>query len=263
MDPGFDRIRRGKARSVLVIRVHPREFPNKREGVLSDHAGLLRRRSRSCRTTPGQLAHGERIPLRSGHDHGRVRQRLVERRKGDVLLGIPVVLYSPQLVLYPPSLNYVGTTKMEYFSQIERALEDGWNVERSAGPIVGTPSNFVTRPSTSRTASPETSTRHSSSRCCAKSIKAVAPTMEQERMPAPRETPVGRRNDKRCDPWACRQWIWICRHPPFRSRRRRPCFGAKNSGWLVDGLYGSARNLQNNALADKLRAYATDSGHVD
>jgi hypothetical protein len=41
-----------------------------------------------------------------------------------------VVLYSNDLTLYPPNLNYVGTTKPEYFRQIEQALDDGWDPER-------------------------------------------------------------------------------------------------------------------------------------
>jgi len=45
-------------------------------------------------------------------------------------LGLPVVLYSRDLTLYPANLNYVGTTEVEYFQMIERALRDGWDPER-------------------------------------------------------------------------------------------------------------------------------------
>jgi hypothetical protein len=45
-------------------------------------------------------------------------------------LGLPVVLYSNDLTLYPSSLNYVGTTEPEYFRKIEQALSDGWDPER-------------------------------------------------------------------------------------------------------------------------------------
>jgi hypothetical protein len=45
------------------------------------------------------------------------------------LFGLPVVIYSPELVFYPSDLNYVGTTEKDYFAQIERALMDGWSLE--------------------------------------------------------------------------------------------------------------------------------------
>jgi hypothetical protein len=45
-------------------------------------------------------------------------------------LGLPVVLYSHDLTLYPADLNYVGTTEVEYFQKIEQALRDGWDPER-------------------------------------------------------------------------------------------------------------------------------------
>jgi hypothetical protein len=45
-------------------------------------------------------------------------------------LGLPVVLYSNDLTLYPPDLNYVGTTQAEYFGQVDRAVKDGWDAAR-------------------------------------------------------------------------------------------------------------------------------------
>jgi hypothetical protein len=47
------------------------------------------------------------------------------------LLGIPTVIYSPDLVFYAEDLNYVGVTEEEYFRQVERAMADGWNIENS------------------------------------------------------------------------------------------------------------------------------------
>jgi hypothetical protein len=47
------------------------------------------------------------------------------------LLGIPTVIYSPDLVFYPEDLNFVGTTVTDYLAAIECALAAGWSAERS------------------------------------------------------------------------------------------------------------------------------------
>jgi hypothetical protein len=41
-----------------------------------------------------------------------------------------VVLYSEELTVYPPELNYVGTTEASYVDKIEQALREGWSPER-------------------------------------------------------------------------------------------------------------------------------------
>jgi hypothetical protein len=46
------------------------------------------------------------------------------------LLGLPVVLFSAQQQVYPPDLNYVGSSAHDYFAKIEQALAEGWSTER-------------------------------------------------------------------------------------------------------------------------------------
>ncbi|OGD75361.1 hypothetical protein A2228_00765 [Candidatus Collierbacteria bacterium RIFOXYA2_FULL_46_10] len=46
------------------------------------------------------------------------------------LLGLPVVLYSKDLILYPADLNYLAKNKNDYFRKIETALKNGWNYNR-------------------------------------------------------------------------------------------------------------------------------------
>jgi hypothetical protein len=46
------------------------------------------------------------------------------------LLGIPVVLYAPDLAFYPPDLGFWGTTSADYFAAIDRALAEGWSFDR-------------------------------------------------------------------------------------------------------------------------------------
>ena len=50
--------------------------------------------------------------------------------KDMALLGIPTVIYSDEILLYPTELNYFGDTLESYFSAIERALRDGWSAEK-------------------------------------------------------------------------------------------------------------------------------------
>jgi hypothetical protein len=115
----------------LLIRVHPREFPNKRERVLSEHAKTLMSvmtdlppNARVNWPTDGislfDLANVADVFANGWSSAG----------KEVAWLGLPVVLYSPDLVLYSSELNYVGNTQAEYFAQMQRALADGWSPER-------------------------------------------------------------------------------------------------------------------------------------
>jgi hypothetical protein len=115
----------------LLIRVHPREFPNKREGVKSEHAKMLEKVFKNLpanvkinwptdKISIYDLAQETDVFLNAWSTVG------VEMS----LLGIPVVLYSKDLILYPPDLNYVGINRKDYFAKIELALKDGWSPEK-------------------------------------------------------------------------------------------------------------------------------------
>lgn len=56
---------------------------------------------------------------------------MVKAGKEMTLLGIPTVIFSPDLVYYPADLNYVGDSPEHYFEQIGQALADGWSAENS------------------------------------------------------------------------------------------------------------------------------------
>ncbi len=115
----------------LVIRVHPREFPNKREAVLSDHAKMLQE---ALVTLPPNVKVNWPTDNISLYDLASVTDVFANAwssaGKEMAWLGLPVVLYSPGLALYPANLNYVGVTEVEYFQQIEQALRDGWDPNR-------------------------------------------------------------------------------------------------------------------------------------
>lgn len=116
----------------LVIRVHPREFPNRRDARLSQHARLLQQVLNELPPnaavnwpTDGismyDLADQTDVFLNSWSSVGKEMS----------LLGIPVVIYSRELVFYPAELNYLGPTREQYFAAIERALAEGWSLERA------------------------------------------------------------------------------------------------------------------------------------
>jgi hypothetical protein len=116
----------------LLIRVHPRELPNKRESVKSEHARLLEaelsRLPANCRVNwPSDGL--------SLYDVMEITDVCVNSwstaGKEMSLFGIPTVIYSPDLVFYAQDLNYVGETAEAYFRAVEQALDDGWNAEIS------------------------------------------------------------------------------------------------------------------------------------
>jgi hypothetical protein len=116
----------------VLVRVHPREFPNKRDSVKSEHARLLEAAltglPANCRVNwPSDglslydVAEITDVCLNSWSTAGKEMS----------LLGIPTVIYAPDLVFYAAELNYVGTTPQTYFEAVERALADGWSVSHA------------------------------------------------------------------------------------------------------------------------------------
>ncbi len=115
----------------LVIRVHPRELPNKRENVTSEHAMALVSIFEELPSNAVVNWPGENISL---YDLAGITDVFLNAwsaaGKEMSMLGIPVVVYSPDLLVYPPDLNYSAASAQEYFERIDQALADGWNSER-------------------------------------------------------------------------------------------------------------------------------------
>ncbi|MNR77907.1 Capsule polysaccharide biosynthesis protein [compost metagenome] len=116
----------------LLIRVHPREFPNRRDSIKSSHVQQMQL---MLQTLPDNVKVNWPDETVSLYDLAQEADVFLNAwssvGKEMALLGIPVVIYSPELVLYPTSLNQLGTRYDEYFSQIEIALAAGWDIERS------------------------------------------------------------------------------------------------------------------------------------
>lgn len=114
----------------LIVRVHPREFPNKREGATSDHARHLE--EQFC-DLPANVAINWPTDNLSLYDLAETTDVFLNAwssaGKEMAMLGIPVVSYSGDLALYPVDERYLGTDSASYFAAIERALSDGWRLE--------------------------------------------------------------------------------------------------------------------------------------
>jgi hypothetical protein len=114
----------------LLIRVHPREFPNKREGLKSEHARMLERELASLPPNARVNWPTDGLSLYDIAEHTDVFLNAWSSVGKEMsLFGIPVVVYCPSLLMYAPELNYVGETQASYFAAIERALGDGWSFE--------------------------------------------------------------------------------------------------------------------------------------
>jgi hypothetical protein len=114
----------------LIIRVHPREFPNKRESATSDHARQLEEQFRNL---PANVAINWPTDNLSLYDLAETTDVFLNAwssaGKEMAMLGIPVVSYSEDLALYPVDERYLGIDSATYFAAIERALSDGWRFE--------------------------------------------------------------------------------------------------------------------------------------
>jgi hypothetical protein len=116
---------------LLVIRVHPREFPNKREGVKSEHAALLEAALADLPPNVRVNWPGDKVSLYDlANEASAFLTAWSSVGKEMATLGLPVVTYCPQLLLYPAALHEAATTLPDYHAAIERALASGWSLER-------------------------------------------------------------------------------------------------------------------------------------
>ena len=111
----------------LIIRVHPRDFPNRRDAVISTQANLLKEKLVNLpinikvnwpteNISLYQLATIVDICVHNGTTVG----------KEFSLLGIPTVNYMSSGLCYPYNLSFYGFTEKEYFEAIDEALMKKW-----------------------------------------------------------------------------------------------------------------------------------------
>jgi hypothetical protein len=118
----------------VIIRPHPREFPNKRESVYSMQGKLLKN---VLTNLPSNFVVNWPTDNVSLYDLIKVVDLCLPTTSSSGLelatLGMPIITYSPDnIYAYPATdITYCAFTKREYFEKIEFALKTGWNIEFS------------------------------------------------------------------------------------------------------------------------------------
>jgi hypothetical protein len=114
---------RGRDQLQLVIRVHPREFPNKRESRTSPSG--IRWEQELTNLPPNVFLNHPNQGL-SLYDFLEEVQVLVTGWSSvgleAALQGVKLITYDSALPGYPASIGLTGTSKQEYFDNLERAL---------------------------------------------------------------------------------------------------------------------------------------------
>ena len=116
----------------LIIRLHPREFPNKREGVQSLHALQV---LEALKDLPSNVSVNVPSDNLSLYDIAREVDVALTAwssvGKELMLLGIPLVLFTSDSQWFPASLARCAADKAEYRQMLEDALNARWSVQTS------------------------------------------------------------------------------------------------------------------------------------
>jgi hypothetical protein len=118
----------------LIIRLHPREFPTKREknsAVTSQHAKDV---ELEFKNLPNNIAINWPNDKVSFYDLLEETELFLNAFSTSAreltMLGLPVLTYNNEDVLEPVSINYKGDNNEEYLNQIDILLEQRFDVER-------------------------------------------------------------------------------------------------------------------------------------
>jgi hypothetical protein len=129
----------------LVIRIHPRDFPNKREAMRSEQSFQLEKQLRDLPSNAHVNWPSETISLYQILESTSVVVTGWSVTGVEALaLGIPVVTYDAELPSYPRDIHYTGRTQEEYFANIDKALSEGWRLENSIHGFRWMAYNFIT-----------------------------------------------------------------------------------------------------------------------
>jgi hypothetical protein len=129
----------------LLIRVHPRDFPNKRESMRSEQSFLLEDILAHVPSNVHVNWPAEGVSLYEIlEDTDVVLTGWSVTAMEALVLGIPVVTYDENLPSYPRDIHYTGRTEAEYYVNVDRALADGWRAENAINGFRWLAYNFVT-----------------------------------------------------------------------------------------------------------------------
>lgn len=129
----------------LVIRVHPRDFPNKRETFRSEQSFMLEDLLKHVPANAHVNWPAEGVSLYELlEDTDAILTGWSVTAMEALVLGIPVVTYDANLPSYPCDIQYTGRSEAEYYANIERAITDGWRLENAINGFRWLAYNFVT-----------------------------------------------------------------------------------------------------------------------
>ncbi|MFN9858487.1 MAG: capsule biosynthesis protein, partial [Pseudanabaena sp.] len=115
----------------LIIRVHPREFPNKRDSMRSQHSVMLEKVLINLPTNVKLNLPEDNLSIYDLAEYTDLFLNAWSSVGEEMsLLGIPVLIYSDDLVAYPSDINYVANSQEDFCNKIDIALKDGWSFER-------------------------------------------------------------------------------------------------------------------------------------
>jgi hypothetical protein len=118
----------------VIIRPHPREFPNKREGISSSHGIVLKKIFENLPDNFSVNWPSDKIAI---YDLAKIVDFCLTSTSTSGLematLGIPIVTFSPDNTYsYPASdITYSSTNKEEYYYNIEETMTRPWSIEYS------------------------------------------------------------------------------------------------------------------------------------
>lgn len=115
----------------LIIRVHPREFPNKRESRQSEHTKKLESLFTDLPENIKVNYPSDQLSLYDLVEETDLFLNAWSSVGEEMsLLGIPVIIYSKKLVFYPPDLNEIAHSEEDLYQKIDQVLARKWDFEK-------------------------------------------------------------------------------------------------------------------------------------
>lgn len=115
----------------LIIRVHPRESPNRRDNVFSQNLSQMRKYFTDL---PENIKINWPEDKISVYDLSKITDLFLNAWSSGgeelVVLGKPVLIYSDKLLFYPSEINYLAKNEAEYFELIGKLLKEPFNKDK-------------------------------------------------------------------------------------------------------------------------------------
>jgi hypothetical protein len=129
----------------LVVRVHPRDFPNKREQTRSEQSFMLEGLLQDVPDNVHVNWPSEGVSLYEVLEDSDVILTgwSVTAMEG-LTLGIPVVTYDEKIPSYPRDIMWTGRSEKLYFENVDKALQQGWSIDNVTNGFRWLAYNFST-----------------------------------------------------------------------------------------------------------------------